>query len=182
MCNPGVRRWGRGPGRNHSWWDSASSPSPLVSADLSLLMELLGPQSPPAHSVGIGPVARTPDVLSVTGHSNFNPGASLGSSAPTTLCLPRLVVTMGRDNHDSVSSSSCIGGVVVCGVPSASILTKGYMFSPEFSKCLGSRVSIPGSCPPSIALRRTNKKSLNFKSPPHIPKCQIPLSNSQYHN
>ena len=60
-----------------------------------------------------------------------------------------------------------------CGLwgPSFSFLPGGHSFSPEFSKCLESRVSNPGSrLIPRLALPKTGNKSLNFHIPPSFPQ------------
>lgn len=62
---------------------------------------------------------------------------------------------------------SCAGGAVVCGVPN--LLSRGGdPVSPHFSKRLGSRISKPRPCAPSLALYRTGNKCLNFQIFPCI--------------
>ena len=118
------------------------------------------PSGPSGRSVGAGPAA--------------GPRASCGPCArrlgPERLWAavrpqPRVSQTVRGPREgpqDSRASGSGVRARRGCGlwVPRASFLLGGDPFPPEFSKCLGSRVSNPRPCPPSSS--RTDNKYLKF--------------------
>lgn len=118
----------------------------------------LVPQFLPARSVGAGPAAWISGILSCRcarqlGSRPHSLSEQFGFCGPAA---PEYAVTTGRvmgDKSNSFSRVCAWEGLWSVGFP-ASPFSPADPFSPEFSQCLGSRVSTPGLFPSSLALSR----------------------------
>lgn len=173
-------RCGAGSGRNRPWQDpgltavnsGVCGPEPRVSP--------LGPQSPRSGSVGAGPAAGTPGVLSRHCARRLGPWprSLSGQLCARSLSFPRVcAVTTGRVIREQLwlgLRGSCVGGAVLYGVHSLSFHVSGTRFLLSFTSVVVFRAGfqIHSSCFPSLAL------AINTSS--HS-QSQLRFSDSQHH-
>lgn len=136
------------------------STGPLESADSSALGSPLGPQSPPAHSIGAGPTAGTTGALFPHCAQRLGPRTLWAALRPQPCVSPDGAVTTVRvghqgENRDSVTGVRAWQELWSLG-SSAPSFSPGGLFSPEFSQCLGSRVSDPSFSAPRLSLPGTD--------------------------